>query len=62
MRVTIIERSYKEKELYMRKNMISESSINRTIENIENQGYAVKSVQLVNYEEEEKERVLITYE
>ena len=62
MRITIMERSYKQNELYREKNMIKEGAINRAIENIENNGYQVKSVQLVNYADEEKERILISYE
>ncbi|NBK97769.1 MAG: hypothetical protein EOM50_07080 [Erysipelotrichia bacterium] len=62
MRVTILEKEYSSKYLYTRGNHISEHTINACIENLESQGYKVIGVQVVNYDNENMERVVITYD
>ena len=62
MKVSIIEQEYEPNKLYDRANYISEHTINRCMETLEQNGYRIRNVQLVAYEKDRIERVIISYD
>lgn len=62
MEVMFIENKYDSEKLFDNVNFISHIKINSVIKNLEEKGYGIKGVQLINYEYSKIERVMICYE
>ena len=63
MRVEIIENEYKkEKRLYDNPYFVSAFKINSVLKSLENEGYMIRDVRILSYEEYGIERVYVFYD